>query len=254
MARLIDADSEYLRNTSPTAMNAAVGTFVMWVYPLNSQDDSAYHWYFECGITPDGYDQFQVSKYSNNNLYVGWYSQTEQRIGINAGDYVLTQNAWNQIVYRYTSGGLAELILNYALIGTRNPTTPSTVAPTQVGVGIDYAGSGRNSNARISRVSHWNRLLTNNEIFRLIHGQDPEDFSGLVFNFPLLGDESPEPDTEGGTSLTLTGSPTKADDYSLFTPSTDYRINQFLGEAIIEPPAKSVDYMPVFSRILSMQK
>jgi|SRR5581483_2911716 len=189
------------------------GSIVFRFYPTWASNDSTAHAFIDQG---SGTSQFSWQKYSDNSYYVGWYTPTTSDKRVITGTYSQTQNDWNTQALTWGSG-TTTFYINAVVTGT--PTTGATI-PDLTGGGYtrtigNYQAGGADCRSRMADVAIFNVVLTAAEVSAFHKGISPLSLRAgtLPTDFwALAGTQSPEPNSCGATSGTVTGA-TAADHY-----------------------------------------
>jgi hypothetical protein len=136
----------------------------------------------------------------------------------------LTAGAKTHLAGVFTSNSSRALYINGALQSTDTNVCSANTGLDTLTVGCTYR-SGTRANffdGVIAEVAYWSAALTADEIASLSKGFSPGLVrpQSLVAYYPLIGNNSPEPDRSRTSSpLTVSGA-TKADGFPIFYPAS----------------------------------
>jgi hypothetical protein len=210
--RVDSASDDATRAAYPLPTGA--GTIVQFFKPTtNWNSDGADHMLFDMD-DGTGSHFFKQQKWTDNNLYCGWFDAAEYRIIVASANYTILQNKWNVLIHDYDTdaahagaGAVQHLELNGTVIGTRSSafTTPDLSAQTL------HLGNGRASNQDI-RGDLWhtlvyNRVLTSAEKLTARAGGVPATAFSLYRLDGDLNDSAAGARHLTGTGLTFANGP-----------------------------------------------
>jgi concanavalin A-like lectin/glucanase superfamily protein len=172
------------------------------------------------------YAQFagSLSNTSGNNWFnIGSYGGSPgstvgyQYDGTNIGTAItsaIPTGVWAHLCAVFTNNGSRSVFLNGAAKVT-DTTTVSAITVNRTMVATAYVGGSvfaPNFGGDIAEFAVYNAALTDAEVALLAAGNPASAVraANLAAYYPLLGTTSPEPDVQGGTGLTLVGSPAAA--------------------------------------------
>lgn len=193
MSRLFTSTSDII--TQGTAAVPTTGSLVVRLYPTWASNDSADHGIIDlknAGAT----DGVMIQKYSDNNLYMGWYHSSDftNASRVIASTYTLNQNAWNSFAITWTSGSTLTAYLNGSVLGTKSSITTSDTSGGTRSIG-NYAATGGDCRGRLADYAIFNVVLTAAEVLAYHKGVSPLDLragTSPTDYLPLVG-LSPEP-------------------------------------------------------------
>src|SRR5688572_5375631 len=97
MAFTFNDGGDYI--TIGTVALPTTGSISFWIKPTWAQTDGVEHEFFEVYNGSEGANHFVIMKYSDNSLYMGWFtSSVSYRVAVTSANYTLNQNAWNHFV------------------------------------------------------------------------------------------------------------------------------------------------------------
>lgn len=213
MARALVLNN-YLKLDSP-AEPGGVGTIFFRFKPSWNSGDSGFHVLFDYRDGGAATKILTLQKFSNNNLYAGWYSApTDARIVL-ADTGLFVNGTWNNWILDWDdTADLIHLYRDNVLVGTGvvSFTAPTGIIGLGIGsvsVGTDiHTGPGDGHGAEFAQ---WTRVLTAGERTTLQDTGNPSCVSSdLAHYVKILGNDSPEPDEIGTADLVLVGTPAQS--------------------------------------------
>lgn len=167
-----------------------------------------------------GYDHFRADTDNANNTYLASYPSGGSAFPSN----LWTSNTWSHFAAICTSSTSRRIVVNgnWASSGTSTgDVTPSSLDKFYVGVADNDANETLAGYfaGLVAHVAVWSSALSQTDVESLAgpfssgaqsgSGANPlaVQAASLVAYWPLAGSTSPEPDSKGSNSLTLTGSP-----------------------------------------------
>jgi Concanavalin A-like lectin/glucanases superfamily len=192
-----DATGEYITlgdHTIPTA----TGSLVHWFFPTwGSLTDGVDHaWISHRKTNASPINLFILQKFTDNNLYCGWYTaDVEHRVITAASGSGLNLGAWNSIVLTWDdTANQSALYIN----GTQAGSTTSTLVTHDTGASPESPSrllnqsvtDATSATGALAHVAYFDTVLLAGEIAAFNSGYSPLLFSRHVpvFYFPLVRD------------------------------------------------------------------
>lgn len=203
MARAFTATTHNLRNASVPAV-ASTGSAFIRIKPNWAHNDSVGHFFWMYGTTAGhGYPHFL--KYSDNNVYAGFWTGTDQRIIVAATAAMFTNGTWANHIFTWTDAGDDQkYYVDNVQLGSRTTTLTIAAPQGQLTVGND-SSDAYNTNSELAEYGMWNRVLDAAERAVLQATGCPLSVpQGLVSYYPIMGRFSPEIGLRSGIGLTVT--------------------------------------------------
>lgn len=159
----LDAADEYVAFGSNGMVGGlSSGTIVLWHQPSYSPTDGSKHRILHCD-TGNG-KEFTIYKFTDNNLYCGWNTDSDYRVSPSA-DNVLTQGNYVMLTVGWDSNGTT-LYKNDATKVASNSTTPTTVTTNNSRIGLNV-NTGQPANGLYDDTRVFTKKLTANEVSNL---------------------------------------------------------------------------------------
>lgn len=151
------------------------GSMFLWLQSAQAYNDGYYRWYLCCGRNSPDVKRFDLFKYSDSQLYCGWYdSGNDDRVAFSASDLgASAPYPWVPILLTWENGGATIAYLNGVSKGstpTLNATWDTSLTGMNVGrISIDP----QDANAAYAWLTFWDVALTAAEAAILARGANP---------------------------------------------------------------------------------
>lgn len=197
MAAIFDNTGDVLAVTGVELGNT-LGSVSFWFKPTWAQTDATVHSLMFLFF--DASNQFHFYKYSDNNLYIGFFTAgADHRVTVLNAAYTLNQNAWNHFAITMNdTANLSELWLNGTKIGTKGTLAVFSTAVTPLAVGNETVPAV-DARGKMAKVGIYNAILSDAQIAALNSGGSVP--TGLTNYWPLQSDGVA---TVGGLNFTNT--------------------------------------------------
>lgn len=210
MARLFDATTDRLSNTTFPAVTTAAGTIFTRVKPNWNYNDSAIHviWHHGNASHPTVDECPIFQKFSDNNIYIGFNNagSGDQRIAI-SGSGCFSNGVWQNHLFTWNDSANE---LFYYCDNTQMGTRTSALTPFgNVGLCVgNYLLSwdvGKNLDGSLAEYARWNRTLTSTERSALQATGDPASVpEGLTHHLRFEADGNTQYSEVSTSTLTNT--------------------------------------------------
>lgn len=224
MARDFTSSTDGASNSSFSGVISS-GTISCWIRPHFNSGDSVQRFFWSTGSG----DQLSFQRFSDNNIYVGFTSGSDQRIVVSDAG-LFTSGTWANWIFTWSNAAGQTAYKNAASVGSHILTFSAPGSAITAG---NNAAETNSADAAIADFACWNVILSTGELSALSSGARPYTVrpASLQIYWPFDGLQSPEPDFSGlalnatlaGTAFAL-GPPTM-----LFSPRN-------VGQAILPPP------------------
>lgn len=147
-------------------LDSSSGTIVFRAYPTGAYNNSAVD--MLCGATKTDYTtEFSCQKFSDGNLYFGWFNSVDRRVIVAASAGNWAQNQWQTYALAWSSSGSA-LYRNGVQIGSTATTALAATIPANITL-MNRGGMGAalTSGTKISDWMVYNRALSAGEVASL---------------------------------------------------------------------------------------
>lgn len=247
MARLWPSSGTHavINGTKPMP---TTGSLSVWWYPNFDQDDGQRHIVFRADH-PGG-DSLTVAKWDDNTLFGSWYTGGTPYAPIaSAGTYVLTQSAWNHVLWTWDdSANELYLYLNGSEIASHTGslvTWDTTGRERSIGYWLSYTAHGR-----LAEFAVFDRVLASGERSGLSLGMNPFRLRPADY-LPLWGLSDPEPNLVAGREQgNVNGSVTIAE-HAPVVPLFPLQVQMMasVAEVAEDDDEQFIPYLPIRSPI-----
>ena len=135
-----DGSNDYI-NLGIGSYIPAIGTMELVVKPDFNHTDNLGHYFFNTNQPPY---YFGLLKYSDNNIYAGWYTNSEYRVVITSANYTLTAGTYYYITLTWDdTANETKLYFNTVQQGSTVTTLATYTPTTSFLLGIDMNLSGQ---------------------------------------------------------------------------------------------------------------
>lgn len=218
MSRLFATPTTQYLESATLPFSTGVASIAAWIKPDANNGDANI-----VGISDNASGtKYRFIEISSGKLRVIDRTNTEIASAVQVG--TVTAGAWQLVVAVFASNADRRCYLNTTKVtDTTSMTLPTTCNRFNVGSAY-FSGAisaGQQFKGRVGEVAVWNTALTDADVAAIVNGQRLGDTkrTSLVGWWKMRTNTSPEPDSIGSNSLTVTGAAYSSD----------------------EPPAYSVD-------------
>jgi hypothetical protein len=141
----------------------SAGSFAFWARPANIAASGIRE--FSFGATDNAANEFAFQHFSDNNLYVGWFSGgVDHRVIISATTAGWSQGTWSRWTLTWINGGACVLYRDGKSIGSTNSISTNSLGST-IFLGSVNGNPILTFEGWVDDYKLWNRALSTSEVF-----------------------------------------------------------------------------------------